>query len=317
MLSCLLQVDDEQAGAGSSSPAGSPPSENLLACFECGSNTDELTDWDDVKLHCICTVLEDDNKSLWDFDGRDQVTGLCRDAAGNWIIAALRKPRARDFEDGQPPSRNSEDLSPVPLESLDGTICGKLNTRVLLQACVDVSKIRNRASLERAVQLQHMACALQQSTVSPSPAQGTIKGQRAEESKRIVSLCINLRGFAFQERACYVVVPRPTKQNLPSKGGRSIFQFPLGHPASEGYVLLEEDFDHGEHGSVAHMQRVTAKWEDVHAHTAAGCNVGGKFSMFVGTGRISAQLKALTTNRCAGNVFGVYLNSDRQCYFAS
>lgn len=298
--SCLLQGNYRQA-CSSSYPSGPVAPENLLECFERGSASERLEPgWNSVMLHSACTDLEDDEKSLWDHDGRDRCIGVWKDAAGNWLLAAFKPPTTEQID-------NCEKLMPVPLEAVGGAVCGKLHSRVLLQVSIDMDKIpqADRATLQHALQLQQVACALQQcGRNNTQHAFRRVPQEACQASRRPMPLC----GFPFQERICLALVPQePNTARSSSRSYASV--------AAAGHVIPEEDVCMAEHGYLSSLQkvgksRVTARWNDVQRDSMMWGEplVGGSVALFVGTGNLSTRLQGPNSSR--------YANVHSPCHIA-
>ena len=231
-----------------------------------------------MRIHDSSTNLEDDKKSLWDIDGRDRCIGLWKDADGHWMVAAF-KPLSPQQAD----AKSCQKLVPLPLEGRDGAICGKLRTRLLLQVSVDMDKVvpADRVVLEQVLQLQQVACALQQT--------GRIAAQHncREEANKASRRQMPLSGFPFQERVCLVAVP----QQHDTSGCLH------GHVATAGHVVPEHSVWYEENVNLCSMQRVgktqvAARWHEVqqaNQHRHFSPLLVGKVALLVGTGHITPR----------------------------
>ena len=276
--------------------------ENVMAYFE-RSTTDRLDPgWVSMRIHDSSTVLEDDHKSLWDVDGRESCIGLWKDAEGHWVVAAF-KPHCTQQADCNPPP--CQKLVPLPLEGHDGAVYGKLSTRLLLQASVDMDTMEpeDRPVLEQVLQLQRVACAMQHS--GRIAAQRHFKGEGHKANRRQMPLS----GFPFQERICFVVLPQ-------QHGTERRTLCSHAHAAAAGHAVVEKNVCDEENVNLCSMQRVgksqvAARWYDVQQATQGerfSPLSGGKVALLVGTGHIIPRPQRPKAILCD---VGRYVNAQR------
>lgn len=199
------------------------------------------------------------------------------------MLAALKPPNTDQIGE-------CEFSRPIPLESPDGTVLGKLSTKLLLQASVNIDQIpcpAQRAALHQVLQLQQVACAIQQS--GRNSAHSVVRGGPQEANRQTAPLC----GFAFQERVCLAQFPcQPGTGDNPPR--------PEAHIATAANVVREDIVNDGEYNSQTPCmqkvgtEQVAATWHHVQLLKQSAPFTplkGGKVALLVGTGHITEQLQ--------------------------
>jgi hypothetical protein len=185
-----------------------------------------------VLLDEVCVDVTDDSQCLWDLDGLDRSTGLCKDAGGCWKLAAfvrgaLGEPDADAVEAGQdgdggaaPTAAPSATL--VPLEPRGNSHVARLRSRALLEVTVHVA--REPASRARALRQILLLQAAAAHACMPTAA---VPASACMPTPATASACA---AFPFQERVCIAVGP-PLGAAAPEAPT-------LGAPISTGVKVL-------------------------------------------------------------------------------
>lgn len=265
-------------------PSGLVTLDNLHLRFDLGNVAERMdSKWETTKIHDTLVHLDDDTKSLWDCDGRDQCTALWKNGDDKWVLA-VTKPQSR----GGISAFAQEEF--YDLEERDGKMRATLGTRLLMHAYIDVTKVpcqQHRETLQTVLKAQQAASALQH--YSRGTADVPSRGDVQQES----SIGAPIHAFAFQERICMLVVQHPTRTPTIHWNGALAR---AGHVQPDGGHVTVGDHD----GPYVCMQKVGVT-QVARRHTDEfkcdnnAAHIEQTFIFLVGNGSMQEQLRLPTS----------------------